>query len=103
MTRLKPLSDRLVVKKLDTGVGSEYTYVDIPDTLKSSALGKGLVVRVGKGYRVEQGFAELEVKAGDHIYFDDSTPRQKVKEGDESFIFLREAEVIAIIEEVSSE
>jgi chaperonin GroES len=96
---LKPLHDRIVVRRLDEGeqnVGG----IIIPDTAKEKPQ-RGTVIGVGTGTVREGGTrVPLDVKAGDVILFGKYTsPEIRLDDGKE-YLILREDEVLAVVETV---
>jgi chaperonin GroES len=93
---LRPLHDRIVVRRLETGeenVGG----IIIPDSAKEKPQ-RGTVIAVGSGVVREDGArVALDVKPGDLILFGKYT-NQEIKLDGEDYLVMREGEVLAVIE-----
>lgn len=94
-TKIQPLADRIVVKPLEdteTMRGGLY----IPDTAKEKPQ-QGEVVAVGPGKMTDEGKRiEPEVKEGDRILYGKYSGTE-VTVADESYLILRESDVLAIV------
>jgi len=94
--KLRPLHDRLVVKRLeeeDKSVGG----IIIPDSAKEKPQ-KGEVIAAGNGKKTEEGKTiPLDVKAGDRSLFGKYSGNE-FKENGEEYLILREDEVLAVID-----
>ena len=94
--KLRPLHDRLVVKRLeeeDKSVGG----IIIPDSAKEKPQ-KGEVIAAGNGKKTEEGKTiPLDVKTGDRILFGKYSGNE-FKENGEEYLILREDEVLAVID-----
>jgi len=94
MTNIKPLGDRILVKKLEAA--TQKGSIIIPDTAKEKPQ-KGEVVAVGPGKLDKNGKRiEPRVKKGDKILFG-KYAGDEWKMGNEEFLFLTEDEVLAIL------
>ncbi|ACD96635.1 MULTISPECIES: co-chaperone GroES [Trichlorobacter] len=94
--KLRPLHDRIIVKRLE---GEEKTAggLFIPDTAKEKPQ-KGEVIAVGNGKKNDEGkCAPLDVKVGDSILFGKYAGTEVKVDGDE-FLMMREDDVLAVIE-----
>jgi chaperonin GroES len=93
---VRPLHDRLIVRRLDEGeqrIGG----IIIPDTAKEKPQ-QGKVIAVGNGKVGDDGKRiTLDVKAGDTILFGKYSG-QEIKLDGEDFLIMREDEVLAVIE-----
>jgi chaperonin GroES len=95
MMNLKPLLDRVVVRRVD---GETVTAggIFIPDAAAEKAE-SGTVLAVGPGERNSDGtLAGIDVQVGDRVLFG-KTAGQTVKVDGEELLILREAEVLAVI------
>ena len=92
---IRPLHDRLIVRRLDEGeqkVGG----IIIPDSAKEKPQ-QGEVIAAGVGALNKEGKrVPLDVKAGDRILFGKYTS-QEVKLNGEEYLIMREDEVLAVI------
>lgn len=94
--KLRPLHDRIIVKRLE---GEEKTAggLFIPDTAKEKPQ-KGEVIAVGNGKKNDEGKSSpLDVKVGDSILFGKYAGTEVKLDGDE-FLMMREDDVLAVIE-----
>ena len=93
---IRPLHDRLIVRRLDEGeqkVGG----IIIPDSAKEKPQ-QGEVIAAGVGALNKEGKrVPLDVKAGDRILFGRYTS-QEVKLNGEEYLIMREDEVLAVID-----
>ncbi len=96
-TRIRPLADRLIVKRLEEQEQKSVGGIIIPDTAKEKPQ-EGKVVAVGKGKMNEDGkVIPLDVKAGDRILFGKYSGSEIKIDGEEHLI-LREEDVLGIVE-----
>ena len=96
-TRIRPLADRLIVKRLEEQEQKSVGGIIIPDTAKEKPQ-EGKVVAVGKGKVNEDGkVIPLDVKAGDRILFGKYSGSEIKIDGEEHLI-LREEDVLGIVE-----
>src|SRR6266567_9117776 len=96
MNKIRPLHDRVVVKRLDAESKSAGGIV-IPDTAGEKP-DQGEIVAVGKGKILEDGKVRpLDVKVGDKILFGKYSGTEVKVEGDE-LVVMREEDVMAVIE-----
>ena len=93
---LRPLHDRIVVRRLEDGeqnVGG----IIIPDSAKEKPQ-RGTVIAVGSGLVREDGArVPLDVKPGDVILFGKYT-NQEIKLDGEDLLVMREGEVLAVVD-----
>ena len=95
MANVRPLHDRLLVKRIE----EEETVkggIIIPDTAKEKPQ-EGEVIAVGNGKTLDNGTkVKLDVKAGDKILFGKYSGTD-IKIDGEEYMILREDEVLAVI------
>jgi chaperonin GroES len=95
MSKLRPLHDRLLVKRVD----EEETVrggIIIPDSAKEKPQ-EGKVIAVGKGKVTEDGkVLPMDVKEGDRILFGKYSGSEIKLDGDDLLI-LREEEVLGVL------
>jgi len=93
--KVKPLSDRVVVKPLDEAEqmrGGLY----IPDTAKEKP-SQGEIVAVGPGKLSEDGTRlEMDVSVGDKVLYGKYSGTDVTLDGEE-YLILRESDVLAIV------
>jgi chaperonin GroES len=95
--KLKPLSDRLVVKPLEQEEVTPSGIV-LPETAKEKPQ-KGEVMAVGPGARDEDGKRiAMDVSVGDKVLFAKYAGTEIKVEGDKLLI-LRESDILAVIDE----
>ena len=94
---IRPLHDRLIVKRIEEQEQKSAGGIIIPDTAKEKPQ-EGKVLAVGTGKKNEDGkVIPLDVKAGDRILFGKYSGSEIKVEGEECLI-LREDEVLGVIE-----
>jgi chaperonin GroES len=101
LMNLRPLHDRIVVKRLELEDGATGGIV-IPDSAKEKPQ-HGEVIAVGKGKRLESGHVvPLGLKAGDRILFGKYSGADIKIEGGE-YLIMREDEVLGLLGELPGE
>jgi chaperonin GroES len=96
MTKIRPLHDRILVKRLEE-VGKTKGGIIIPDSAKEKPI-MGVVVATGKGKIKDDGtILALDVKKGDKILFGKYSGTE-VKVEDEEYLILREDDILGVIE-----
>jgi chaperonin GroES len=94
--KIRPLQDRLIVKRIDDEETTKGGII-IPDTAKEKPQ-EGKVIAVGKGKVADNGEVQpLDVKKGDRILFSKYAGTEINLEGDEHLI-IREDDVLGICE-----
>src|SRR5579863_518222 len=94
---IRPLYDRIVVKRLEDQTENKIGGLFIPDSAKEKPQ-EGEVVAVGKGKRLEDGkVVPLDVQVSDRILFGKYSGSEIKLDGDE-FLIMREDEVLGILE-----
>jgi chaperonin GroES len=94
---IRPLHDRLIVKRIEEGEQKSAGGIIIPDSAKEKPQ-EGKVLAVGKGKTNDDGKTiPLDVKAGDRILFGKYSGSEIKVDGEECLI-LREDEVLGVIE-----
>src|SRR6202045_199956 len=95
--RIRPLYDRLVVKRVEDKESAMQGGLYIPDSAKEKPQ-EGEVVAVGKGKRLEDGkLVKLDVEVGDKILFGKYSGSDIKLDGNE-YLIMREDEVLGVIE-----
>jgi chaperonin GroES len=96
-TKIRPLADRLIVRRLEEQEQKSAGGIIIPDTAKEKPQ-EGKVVAVGRGKLNDEGkVIPLDVKAGDRILFGKYSGSEIKIDGEEHLI-LREEDVLGIVE-----
>ena len=99
--KLKPLNDRVLVKRLEEEVVTKGGII-IPDSAKEKPQ-QGKVIAAGQGKSKDDGKRiPLDVKAGDKILFGKYSG-QEIKLDGEEYLIMREDEVLAVIDEGAGE
>ncbi len=94
--KIRPLHDRVIVKRLEEERVSAGGIV-IPDTAAEKPV-QGKIMAVGKGKILEDGSVRaLDVKVGDKILFGKYSGTEVKVDGDDLLV-MREEDVMAIIE-----
>lgn len=94
--KIRPLHDRVVVKRLEEERTSPGGIV-IPDTAAEKP-SKGEVIAIGNGKILENGeVRKLDVKKGDKVLFGKYSGNE-VKIDGEDFLVMREDDIMAVIE-----
>jgi len=93
---IRPLYDRIVVKRLDEQE-STHNGIVIPDSAKEKPQ-EGEVLAVGRGKRLEDGrLVALDVKVGDHVLFGKYSGSE-TKLIDTEYIIMREDDVLGVFD-----
>ena len=96
MMNLRPLYDRIVVKRVEENE-TTHSGIVIPDSAKEKPQ-KGEVMAVGHGKRLENGeLVGLDVKVGDHILFGKYSGNETKLDGTE-YIIVREDDILGVLE-----
>jgi chaperonin GroES len=96
MTNVRPLSDRVLVKRVDSEEKTKSGII-IPDTAKEKP-SEGVIVAVGPGaLRDDGGRREPQLKAGDRVLFSKYGGTEIKLDGTEHLI-LRESDVLGVVD-----
>ncbi len=96
MINIRPLYDRIVVKRIDEQETTRNGIV-IPDSAQEKSQ-EGEIMAIGKGKRLEDGaIVALDVKAGDRILFGKYSGNEIILEGIE-YIIMREDDVLGVLD-----
>lgn len=94
---IRPLYDRVVVKRLEEGEEKTAGGLFIPDSAKEKPQ-QGQVLAVGHGKRMDDGkLIPLDVKVGDKILFGKYSGNEVKIDGEECLI-MREDEILGVLE-----
>ena len=94
---LRPLHDRIIVKRVDESESTSAGGIIIPDSAKEKPQ-EAEVVAVGPGKRSDKGdVSPLDVKAGDKVLIGKYAGNE-VKIDDQELVIIREDEILAVIE-----
>ena len=96
-TTIKPLHDRVIVRRIEDNTNQTAGGLFIPDSAKEKPQ-EGEVIAVGEGKYKEDGSRQtLDVKAGDRVLFGKYSGSEIKLDGEE-FLIMREDEILGIIE-----
>ncbi|MDP8981821.1 MAG: co-chaperone GroES [Acidobacteriota bacterium] len=94
---IRPLYDRIVVKRIENEKDNMQGGLYIPDSAKEKPQ-EGEVIAVGQGKRLENGkTVALDVKAGDRILFGKYSGSEIRLDGNE-YLIMREDEVLGVLD-----
>ena len=94
--KIRPLQDRVIVKRLEEAVEKTKGGIIIPDTAKEKPQ-EGEVIAAGNGKILENGTkVAMDVKKGDRVLFGKYSGTDIKIDGQE-YLILREDEVLAIL------
>ena len=97
MAEIRPLHDRVIVRRIDVEESTTAGGLFIPDSAKEKPQ-EGEVIAVGKGKLLENGNrVEPDVKAGDRVLFGKYSGTEVKLDGQE-YLIMREDEILGIIE-----
>ena len=100
-TTIKPLHDRVIVRRLDESGNQTAGGLFIPDSAKEKPQ-EGEVIAVGEGKYKEDGTRQtLDVKVGDRVLFGKYSGSE-IKIDGEELLIMREDEILGIIERASA-
>lgn len=95
-TTIKPLHDRVILKRIDENENKTAGGLFIPDTAKEKPQ-EGEVIAVGEGKYKEDGTRQtLDVNAGDRVLFGKYSGSEIKLDGEE-YLIMREDEILGII------
>jgi chaperonin GroES len=96
--KIRPLYDRVVVKRVEEKGEAKRGGLYIPDSAKEKPQ-EGEVMAIGKGKRLEDGkVVELDVQVGDRILFGKYSGSDITIEGTE-YMIMREDEILGILDQ----
>jgi chaperonin GroES len=95
--KIRPLYDRIVVKRIEESADKTASGLYIPDSAKEKPQ-EGEVIAVGQGKRSDDGkLMPLDVKAGDRILFGKYSGSDIKLDGEE-YMIMREDEVLGVLD-----
>ena len=95
-SRIRPLHDRVIVKRVEDQEQRSKGGLIIPDTAKEKPQ-EGKVVAVGSGKREDGKVIPLDVKTGDRILFGKYSGSEIKLDGEEHLI-MREEDILGILD-----
>ncbi len=94
--KLKPLSDKVLLKRVEASSVTAGGIV-LPDSAKERS-SRGEVISVGPGKVKDDGTrSEMSVKKGDIVLFESYSPREIKLDGQE-YLIVDESSIIAVVE-----
>jgi len=100
-TTIKPLHDRVIVRRIEDNVNQTAGGLFIPDSAKEKPQ-EGEVIAAGDGkYREDGSRQTLDVKAGDRILFGKYSGSE-IKIDGEELLIMREDEILGIVNRASA-
>jgi chaperonin GroES len=95
--KIRPLQDRVIVKRLEDEDEKTKGGIIIPDTAKEKPQ-RGKIIAVGKGKQNDEGkVVPLDVKKGDVILFGKYAGSEIKLDGEEHLI-MREDDILGVLE-----
>ena len=95
--KVRPLHDRIIIKRLEEDGEQQVGGIIIPDTAKEKPQ-QGKVVAVGKGkVKEDGGIMPMDVKDGDTILFGKYSGQEIKLDGDD-YLIMREDEVLGVVQ-----
>ena len=96
-TNIKPLHDRVIIRRIEESANQTAGGLFIPDTAKEKPQ-EGEVIAAGAGKYKEDGTRQtLDVKTGDRVLFGKYSGSEIKLDGEE-YLIMREDEILGIIE-----
>jgi chaperonin GroES len=93
---IKPLSNRVLVKRLEEEMQKTAGGIIVPDTAKEKPQ-RGKIVAVGPGRLTDEGERiKVEVKVGDEILFGKWSGSEITIDGDE-YLFMKDDDILAVL------
>jgi chaperonin GroES len=94
--KVRPLHDRIIVKRLDEDDEQQIGGIIIPDTAKEKPQ-QGKVMAVGRGkVKEDGGIQPMDVQDGDTILFGKYSG-QEIKLDGEEYLIMREDDVLGVL------
>lgn len=95
---VRPLGDRVLVKREDAPAAKSAAGIIIPETAQKEKSKKGVVVAVGPGRINDDGkLMPMHVKVGDSVLFNSGWDNEVEFSGDDAEYFLvKESDILAI-------
>ena len=95
--KIRPLQDRVIVKRIEDEVEKTKGGIIIPDTAKEKPQ-QGKIVAVGKGKVNDDGkLTPVDVKVGDTILFGKYSGSE-IKLNGEEHLIMREEDILGVVE-----
>ncbi len=95
--KIRPLQDRIIVKRLESADKKTPGGIIIPDTAKEKPQ-EGEVIAVGPGKVADDGkLKAMNVKVGDKVLFGKYSGNE-VKMEDQDYLIMREDDILGVLE-----
>ena len=95
-TNIRPLHDRVIIRRIEESTNQTAGGLFIPDTAKEKPQ-EGEVIAVGEGKYKDDGTRQtLDVNAGDRVLFGKYSGSEIKLDGEE-YLIMREEEILGII------
>ena len=95
--KIRPLQDRIIVKRLESADKKTPGGIIIPDTAKEKPQ-EGEVIAVGPGKVTDDGkLKAMNVKVGDKVLFGKYSGNE-VKMDDQDYLIMREDDILGVLE-----
>ncbi len=96
--KLRPLSDRIVVKPIEREAKTASGII-LPESAREKPQ-EGEVIAVGPGARNDKGeHMPLDIKVGDTVLYAKYAGTEVKLNGNEKLLILRESDILAVVEE----
>ena len=95
-TRVRPLHDRVIVRRIEEQEQRSAGGIIIPDTAKEKPQ-EGKVVAVGPGKKEDGKVIAMDVKSGDRVLFG-KYAGSEIKLDGEDHLILREEDILGVVE-----
>lgn len=93
---IKPLADRVLVRRLEEDLQKTAGGIIVPDTAKEKPQ-RGKVVAVGPGEMTEEGKRKpMDVKVGNEVLFGKWSGSEISIDGEE-YLFMKESDILAVL------
>ena len=93
---IKPLSNRVLVKRLEDEVQTTAGGIIVPDTAKEKPQ-RGKIVATGPGRMTDEGKRiEMDVKVGDEVLFGKWSGSEITIDGEE-YLFMKDDDILAVL------
>ena len=97
---VRPLADRVLVRREDMEANTSAAGIIIPDTAQKEKSKKGVVIATGPGHTTDAGtLISMSLKAGATVLFNAGWDNEVKFPGDDAEYFLvKESDVLAVLE-----
>jgi chaperonin GroES len=100
MASIRPLQDRVIIKRIEEHGEQIRGGIIIPDSARDKPQ-EGEVIAVGAGKKLDSGERmAMDVKEGDRVLFG-KYAGQEARVGDEEYLIMKEDDILGVIERAS--